>query len=134
MKDKLRDAMERYDAGHERDAEILVREYLSEDPDNPTGLHLLGGIYRRKAKWDEAIDSFDKAVRFWPPFRNAHADLNAVLAERGKLDDRFQISVITPTLGSESVARAIDSVQAQIYPNIEHLVGADGPDAERAVR
>jgi len=34
--------------------------------------------------------------------------------------------VITPTLGSSTLARAIESVKAQTYKNLKHLVVADG--------
>jgi hypothetical protein len=37
-------------------------------------------------------------------------------------------------LGTAHLVRAIDSVQAQTHPWIEHLVVADGPDAEARVR
>jgi glycosyltransferase involved in cell wall biosynthesis len=36
------------------------------------------------------------------------------------------VSVITPTCGRPTLSRAIESLKAQTYPNIEHIVVADG--------
>lgn len=42
------------------------------------------------------------------------------------------VSVVTPTWGrhDELLKRCIPSVQAQTYPNVQHIVVSDGPDEE----
>lgn len=43
------------------------------------------------------------------------------------------VTVITPTIGSPKLRDAIDSVKAQTYKHINHLVVVDGPDYTQAV-
>jgi glycosyltransferase involved in cell wall biosynthesis len=43
------------------------------------------------------------------------------------------VTVITPTIGSTKLRDAIDSVKAQTYKHINHLVVVDGPDYTQAV-
>lgn len=100
----------------------------------PNTFDALGGIYRLKNDWDRAIDCFDQVLRLQPTHRSANDGMCASLASRGIPDDRFMVSIVTPTTGYPGLTRAIEGVQAQTYPNIEHLVVVDGPDAERAVR
>ena len=39
-----------------------------------------------------------------------------------------KVTVITPTIGSEKVKKAIRSVAEQTYQNVEHLLVSDGPE------
>ena len=43
------------------------------------------------------------------------------------------VTVITPTIGSAKLRDAIESVKAQTYQHINHLVVVDGPDYQSAV-
>ena len=45
-----------------------------------------------------------------------------------KLNIEKSVVVITPTIGSPKVRDAIESVKAQTYKNIEHLLVVDGPE------
>ena len=100
----------------------------------PHAYNTLGVIYRDRGEWDKAIDCFDASIEFQLLFAPAHANLDAALAARGRPDDRFLVSVITPSLGNDCLRQALESIQNQTYANIEHLVVADGPEAETAVR
>ena len=120
--------------GRIEEAHEFFERAIHKNNQHPDIHNSLGTIYRNKAMLDKAIDHFDMAIQSWLTYPSAHANLNAALAKRGKADDRFLVSIITPTMGTEDVARAIESVQAQTYPNIEHLVVADGPNGEQAVR
>jgi glycosyltransferase involved in cell wall biosynthesis len=42
---------------------------------------------------------------------------------------RLTISVITPTIGRDSLRHTVDSIAPQLHKGDEHLVLADGPDA-----
>lgn len=48
--------------------------------------------------------------------------------------DSPAVVVITPTVGAPELVDAVISVQAQSYPNVEHLVVVDGPEYENQVR
>jgi glycosyltransferase involved in cell wall biosynthesis len=45
-----------------------------------------------------------------------------------------KVSVITPTIGRESLQKTIESVKRQTYPNVEHIIIADGVDVEGAIK
>ena len=40
----------------------------------------------------------------------------------------MKVSIITPTTGNSYLAECIESVRAQTYENIEHIVVVDGKD------
>ena len=44
------------------------------------------------------------------------------------------VSIITSTIGRPHLARAIESVKRQTYPNIQHIVAVDGPTHHERVR
>ena len=44
------------------------------------------------------------------------------------------MTVITPTLGSGKLHRAVESVQAQSYSRLDHLIVVDGPEGEASAR
>lgn len=50
-----------------------------------------------------------------------------------KLTIEKSVCVITPTIGSPTLADAIRSVDKQTYKNLRHLIVVDGPDFEDAV-
>ncbi len=57
-----------------------------------------------------------------------------MLAERRDPTPRFTVSIVTPSIGSRQVVRAIESVQDQTYPLLDHLIVADGPEHHDRVR
>jgi glycosyltransferase involved in cell wall biosynthesis len=50
------------------------------------------------------------------------------------IEARYLVSVITATTGNSKLRRAIDSVQEQTYPHIEHVIVIDGPAGAESVR
>lgn len=93
----------------------------------------LGALYHIMGDLDRAIEWFDASIGVQLQFQPAHKHLDAMLAAQGRANDRFLVSVITPTLGNDVLRQALESVQNQTYANIEHLVVADGPQAEASV-
>lgn len=83
---------------------------------------------------DEAIDVLDRAIDLRLTHEPAQAALGAALARRARFEERYLVSVVTPSIGSDKLARAMESVQAQSYSRIEHLVVVDGPDGEARAR
>jgi tetratricopeptide (TPR) repeat protein len=104
-----------------------------ENPD-PTAYNFLGRSFWDRGDIDRAIDSFDSAVNLRFTHPAALDNLATALAARGKPDDRFTVTIVTPTMGNHYLAQAIAGVQVQSYPNIEHLIVSDGPNAESATR
>lgn len=74
-----------------------------------------------------ALDAVDSVIEMRPNHGNAHAILSRLLKMRGQATGRYPVSVVTPTVGTDFVARAIASVQAQTYGKVEHLIFVDGP-------
>lgn len=103
-------------------------------PDNADYRHILGLNLSLQGCLDRALDALDVATDLRPLFAEAHAETASVLARRGRASGRYSITVVTPTIGGAGLARAVRSVQAQSYARLDHLVVADGPEAEAAVR
>jgi tetratricopeptide (TPR) repeat protein len=83
---------------------------------------------------DDAIACLMEAIdrRLINP--DAHAALAALLDQRRDPTPRFTVSIITPSVGTPLLARAIESVQGQGYPLVEHFVVADGAQHHDRVR
>lgn len=96
--------------------------------------HLQAEFLIESGRREEAIEALDRAIEIRADHAGAHAALAALLARRGRSDQRYLVTVVTPTVGTRDLERAIASVQAQSYARLEHLVIADGPEAEPAVR
>jgi tetratricopeptide (TPR) repeat protein len=110
------------------DAALAV---AASDPD----LHNMRGVVLAKlGRNAEAAACFDQAIEHRLNSPAAQENLNAVLAELRDPSPRFSVTVITPTIGTRYLPQAIESVQAQTYPLLEHLVVADGPEHHEAVR
>lgn len=53
-------------------AEETLETYLTETPNDITGIELLGDAYGQQEKWDEAIDEYEKLVDLKPNVANYH--------------------------------------------------------------
>jgi hypothetical protein len=96
-------------------------------PESADYQNLLGLGALNDGLLDEAIASLDKAIDLQLDHEPAHVALCTALQRRARPEGRYLVSVITPTRGTAQLRRAIESVQAQTYPRIEHLIVADGP-------
>jgi tetratricopeptide (TPR) repeat protein len=68
---------------------------------------------------DEAIEVLDRAIDLRLTHEPAQAALGAALSRRARFEERYLVSVVTPSIGSDKLARAIESVQAQSYSRLE---------------
>jgi protein O-GlcNAc transferase len=87
MKNELDDAVQLHLSGRLDEAESAYRRILSNQPDNPDALHLLGVIAYQRKRHEEAIDLITRAVALGnkvPEYRNNLG--NAYLAQ-GLLDE-----------------------------------------------
>jgi hypothetical protein len=83
---------------------------------------------------DRRIERLIRAVEFLPLDSRAHLELCLALEQRGRSSDQFLVTVITPTIGTPQLERALMSVQGQTYPQVEHLVVVDRPEAADDIR
>lgn len=120
--------------GRLAEAEACTAEAMMDHPGHPEWLNLRGVALARLGRREEAIACFDRAIERRLLFPTAHANLLLLLAERRDPTPLFKVTLITPTVGSAYLAQAIESVQAQTYPFVEHVLVADGPDCHERVR
>lgn len=115
------------------DAEQITAAALSYNPGQADLLNVRAEVLVRLGRHEEAISAVTEAIDsrlINPP---AHSLLSQLLAARGDASPRFRVSVVTSSAGSALLARAIESVQAQTYPLLEHFVVADGSEFHNAV-
>jgi Glycosyl transferase family 2/Tetratricopeptide repeat len=116
------------------EAEEVLGAALSKTPRQPDLLNLRGLARLKLNREAEALDDFDRAIDIRLNHQAAHENLCALLAKRHDPTPRYSVTVITPSIGSRHLRRAIASVQAQSYPYLDHLVVADGPEYREQVR
>jgi len=104
-----------------------ARRALELGPDQPESLFCRGTLLLQAGDIDGAIEHLDRAIDRRLQFDKAHDALCVALERRGRFETRYVVSVITATTGSTKLKRAIESVQAQTYPHIEHVIVVDGP-------
>jgi hypothetical protein len=104
-----------------------ARRALELGPNQPESLFCCGAALLHAGHIDAAIDHLDLAIEQRPLFAEAQIGLSYALEVRARYEARYLVSVITATTGRSTLKRAIDSVQAQTYPHIEHVIVIDGP-------
>ena len=83
---------------------------------------------------DAAVEALDRAIDLRLGHEAAQGALRTALSRRARFEERYLVSIITPTTGSATLARAIESVQAQTYSGLDHFVVVDGREGEVAAR
>jgi predicted O-linked N-acetylglucosamine transferase (SPINDLY family) len=77
-------AEQHYQAGQLAEAEQVCRQILQTGPAHPRALHLLGLLAGQARRWDEAIASYQEALRLRPDFAEVHNSLGRLLFEQGR--------------------------------------------------
>ncbi len=75
----IRDAVDRHRAGHLDQAEGLYRRVLSEEPENPAVLHLLGTLAHQRGQNDVALDLVRRAIADDANVAEFHNTLGVIL-------------------------------------------------------
>ncbi len=75
-----------YDAGEMRAALVEAKQYVKDYPESHLGWNLLGWIYSKSDKLEEAIRCFDKALKIDPKWDNAHVGKGTVFQKMGDND------------------------------------------------
>lgn len=119
--------------GAASDAESLIANALIANPGHSDLLTLRGIAFARLNRTEDALTSFNQAVERRITNSAAQRLLGTLLAERRDPTPRFSVTVVTATIGLQLLKQAMESVQAQSYPLVEHFVVIDGCDHEAAV-
>lgn len=110
------------------EADRLTASVLAQVPAQPEALLSRALVLDRSARAAEAVDLLDRAVDLRLTWREASDELDALLARRADPTPRYAVTVITPTVGTRHLRRAIEGVEAQTYPLVRHLVVVDGAE------
>jgi len=70
--------------------ERMWRDVIAKSPRNFRAYHNLGSIQTLEGRYDEAIESYKKAVQIWPAYATAHLHLAEVYRVQGKLDEALK--------------------------------------------
>ena len=108
------------------DADRFTGHVLAQVPGQPEVLFARALVLDKAGRADEALDTLDRAIDLRLTWREAMAELEELLARRADPSPRYPVTVVTPTIGTPHVRQAIESVQAQSYPYVRHLVVVDG--------
>jgi len=122
------------DTGRHADALASLLRAIELEPHNPDFHHRAGRAHAAAGRLAEAAASYARAIELRVSHQEAQEDLTRLQASGSAGEEYNLVSIITPTIGRPELARAIRSVSAQRYRNIEHLVVADGPEVEARVR
>jgi hypothetical protein len=115
------------------DAETLVAEAIVTRPGDADLLNLHGIILHRLSRPTEALVRFEQATDVRLLFPEAWENVERILAELQNPEPRYSVTVITPTIGGVHLAQALQSVQEQTYPFLEHAIVIDGDQFRPAV-
>jgi protein O-GlcNAc transferase len=80
-------AVQHHKSGRLREAEILYRQILTQQPGHYSAMHLLGSIAYRTGRYDVAIELIRGAIALNPNFPEAFNNLGNALKEKGQLDE-----------------------------------------------
>lgn len=78
-------AVQHHQAGRLQPAELLYRQILAQQPNNPEALHLLGVIAFQFGKNDAALELIQKSLTLNPNQPQAHSNLGNVFRDQGNL-------------------------------------------------
>src|SRR5579862_8981847 len=79
--------LQAFGAGRLQDAEVAFRQFLTESPNHPDGIHMLGLVAYRSGKNEIAADLISRAIRLAPNIAEYRGNLGMVLATMRRLDE-----------------------------------------------
>ena len=109
-------------------ADELTADLLPRHPRQPDILVARGLSLSRSGRLHEAINFIDQAIDIRLDHPRGHEALAMLLEHLNDPRPRYEVSVVTPSIGTEFLSQAIESVQRQIYPFVRHFIVADGPE------
>jgi tetratricopeptide (TPR) repeat protein len=85
--ESLQTAVAHHQAGRLREAEGLYRQILTQQPNHPDALHLLGVIASQMRQYPAAVELINRAISANPGQAEYHGNLGVALGEMGKIDE-----------------------------------------------
>jgi tetratricopeptide (TPR) repeat protein len=114
-------------------ADGLTADLLARIPDQPDLLVARALTLSQFGGEEQAIDLLDQAIDIRLDHPRGHEVLASLLERRHDPRPRYEVSVITPTIGTAFLRQAIESVQRQRYPFVRHFIVVDGPECHDRV-
>jgi len=114
-------------------ADALTLDLLARNPGQSDVLVARGIVLERSGRGTQAVDLVDRAIDVRLDHPRGHQVLASLLEQRNDPRPRYEVSVITPTVGTAFVRQAIESVQRQRYPFVRHFIVADGPECHARI-
>ena len=114
--------------GRLSDADRLTGHILAQVSSQPEVLLARALVLDGAGRSGEALDTLDRAIDLRLTWREATDELDGMLARLADAAPRYAVTVVTPTIGTPHLWQAIESVQAQTYPHVRHLVVVDGAE------
>jgi len=90
IQEALNQAIQHHRAGRLQEAEIIYRQILSAQPNDPDALHLLGVIAHQQKQNQTAIELISKAIAINPGMTLYHNNLGMALKDLGRMDDAIK--------------------------------------------
>lgn len=87
MEQKIQGAIKLHQEGRLAEAEVIYREILQLDPNNPSALNLLGLLANQAGFPDTAITLIQHAILIKPDYAEAHNNLGLIFDGLSKLED-----------------------------------------------
>ncbi len=119
--DRLQAAMELHRAGDLSRAEALYRQVLTQSPDQPDALHLLGLIAHQQGRPDVALELIGRAIRLKGAEPGYHGNLGLVYQALGRFDE---------AAASHRRALALAPAFAEAHCNLGYVLVRQGHAAE----
>jgi len=109
LADAIARGLEHHRAGRLTDAERIYREILSQVPNEPDVLHLLGLLAHQVGRFDAAIDLISKAIAINPNRPNFYDDLVNALRAHGRPMEQSAPAVLQTSPTLNNLANALES-------------------------
>jgi tetratricopeptide (TPR) repeat protein len=87
LKKQLETAMDLQLAGNLAEAEVIYRQILDSDPDQPDAVHLLGLVRMEQEQDEEAVVLMERALQLFPQAPHFHHNIAGLYRRMGRLAD-----------------------------------------------
>jgi Flp pilus assembly protein TadD len=87
VEQQLKSGLSHHRAGRLAEAERIYRQVLSQQPDYPEALKLLGVLAAQVGKSDAGVELIRRAIRFKSNDAEAHNNLGVILRDKGQFDE-----------------------------------------------
>lgn len=86
----LRDALALHQQGRLDDAQLRYRQFLDENPSNPTALQLLGVLHSQRGEYGAAIEYMQASLKLFPEQAEVANNLGNALARSGRMAEAIE--------------------------------------------